>query len=294
MKVLLFGSSGFLGKSICKLFKEKQVEFYTVSRNETSNYSIDISDYNRFDILPNNFFDVVINCAVTLPGKNFLDNDYLDQIYKTNILGSQNICKWINTQAKISKIINCSTLVVVGKPWIINLNEEANTYPTGNHVLYSSSKLTQELIFQTFGVIKKIPVAQLRFSTLYGFSMNWNGIICSMIDQTKTNKQINLTNASKVAADFLHISDAAKIVLATLQSNISGIINAARGKETTLLELANTIVHNLIDQTISIKNIEDENFIIENAIIDVTKLKSIIEITDFIKLNEGIIEMLQP
>lgn len=293
MKVLLFGSNGFLGKSICKLFKEKQVEFYTVSRNNTANYSIDISDYKRFDILPNDFFDVIINCATTLPGGNYLDNDYLDKIYKTNILGSQNICKWINTQTKIVKIINCSTLVVVGKPWGSNLKEDAKTYPTGNHVLYCSSKLTQELIFQTLGDFKKIPTTQLRFSTLYGPTMSWNGIICNMIDQAKTSKQINLTNASKVAADFLHITDAAKIIFATLQSDSSGIINAATGKESTLLLLAETITQNLNNQTTTIKNIDNDNFFIENAVIDVTKLKKIIDITRFISLKEGIIEMLQ-
>jgi UDP-glucose 4-epimerase len=288
MKVLIFGSNGFLGSSLCNLLEKNEVEFYTISRSDQkSNYNLDISDFNQFSQLPLNFFDAIINCATILPGGNFLDNEYLDKIFKTNILGSQNICKWINAQQSVKKIINCSTLVVVNKPWPLQMSEDEVTYPTGNHVLYSSSKLTQELIFKTFADSMNISLCQIRFSALYGEKMNWGGVICDIIDQARKNKKIVLKNASKVTADFLYVDDAAKIIFSALQNNLEGVINGASGKETSILELA-TIIKNSLNKNIEIENIEDQDFKENRSQINVNKLLTVIQTNTFLDLEDGI------
>ncbi len=293
MKILIFGGNGFLGSEIALLLQSKKIEYYTVSRSKsTCNFKIDISNFDDFKKLPNNFFDVVINCATMLPGGHYLDNAYLDKIYSTNILGSQNICKWIDNQKSVKKIVNCSTLVVANKPWNLNINEETNTYPTGNHVLYSGSKLMQELIFATFAKYKKLDLVQLRFSTLYGKLMPWNGIICDFIDQAKNNNAIQLSNGSQVSADFLNVIDAAKITIASIESDIEGIVNAASGKETSLLELANFITE-IINKNIEINNSESDNFIDNRSVININKLATIINTNDFIDIKNGIKQILQ-
>ncbi|MCW3170805.1 NAD(P)-dependent oxidoreductase [Chryseobacterium sp. 09-1422] len=292
MKVLIFGGNGFLGTSLCNLLEKKEVEFYTVSRSDPkSSYNLDISDINQFAQLPLNFFDAVVNCATILPGGNFLDNEYLEKIFKTNILGTQNICKWINTQDSMKKIINCSTLVVVDKPWPLNLSEENATYPTGNHVLYSSSKLTQELLFNTFAQSKNISLSQIRFSALYGESMSWSGVICNIIDQARKNKKISLKNASKVTADFLHVDDASAIIFSALNNNLEGIINGASAKETSILDLAN-IIKDCIDENIEIENHEDPDFVENRSQIDVSKLEKIIKTATFMDLKYGVKKMI--
>lgn len=293
MKILIFGGNGFLGNEICRLLKLQSSDFCTVSRNNSStDYRIDISNFKDFAILPDHIFDIIINCATVLPGGNYLDSIYLDKIYKTNILGSQNICKWINNQNSVKKIINCSTMVVAQKPWAIDINETVNTYPSGNHVLYCSSKVTQELIFDTFANDKKIDLIQLRFSAIYGKNMVWSGIICNFIDQAKNNKSINLKNGIKVSADFLNVTDAAKIVLASIKSDVVGIVNAASGVETYLLDLALNINQNLLEN-IEIINSNENNFVANRSKINISKLKKIINVTDFIDLQTGINELLQ-
>lgn len=290
MNVLVFGGNGFLGLEIEKELKNTNHFFFSASRNTLNKYQINISNYKEFSILPNDFFDIVINCATVLPGGNILDNDYLNKIYNTNILGTQNICKWITTQKSVKKIINCSTLVVINKPWTYNLTEDAPTYPVGNHVLYSASKLTQELIFKTFATSKKITLSQIRFSAIYGETMAWNGIICNLIDQAKENKKIVLKNASKVTADFLHVKDAAKIILATIESDFDGILNGASGHEVSILELANIIAGNFIE-TVEIETNEEENFQENRASICIDKLRRIIDTSLFINLSDGIKKM---
>lgn len=293
MRVLIFGGNGFLGTSLSTILKKQEVEFYTISRSDPkSDYHIDICNIEQFSQIPLNFFDTVVNCATILPGGNFLDNEYLEEIFKTNILGSQNICKWVNSQNSIKKIINCSTLVVINKPWPLQLSENEATYPTGNHVLYSSSKLTQELLFKTFADSKKISLAQIRFSALYGEKMKWSGIICDIIDQARINRRISLKNASKVTADFLYVDDAANIIFHAIHNNVEGIINGASGKETSILELANIIKEQFADE-IEIENHEDPDFIENRSLIDIDKLKGIMQTNTFLDLTNGIKKIIE-
>lgn len=293
MKVLIFGGNGFLGNSLTSILRKEGMECFSISRSdEKSNYNLDISNYEEFSKLPHDYFDAVVNCATVLPGGNYLDNEYLDKIYKTNILGTQNICKWIETQPSIKKIINCSTLVVVAKPWPLNLSEDAATYPSGNHVLYCSSKLMQELLFKTFAASKNISLSQIRFSALYGETMNWSGLICNLIDQARKYKKISLKNASKVSADFLHVDDASKIIAATLNKSLEGIINGASGKETSILKLAE-IIAGQFDEAVEIENNEDDNFSEDRAVVSVGRLKQIIDTDKFLDLQIGIQKMMK-
>lgn len=294
MKVLLFGANGFLGKALKATFEQNNVECYTVSRSvENADYKVDISNFADFSNLPTDCFNVVVNCATVLPGGDYLDSDYLEKIYKTNVLGSQNICKWMNNQSSITKIINCSTLVVVQKPWRVSLSEEdTNTYPHGRHVLYCSSKLTQELLFKTFADANSIPLTQIRFSTLYGETMGWTGLLCNLIDQSKKTNSITIANGSSVSADYLHVNDAARIIDAAVKSDVEGIVNGASGVETTILQLAEIIAKNST-ALVSISNSETDGRASDRASISIGKLKKMIDVNTFTHLKEGVKKMMQ-
>ena len=273
MRVLLIGGNGLLGKALSRELKLNNIEFSTASRSEDNDFKIDISKFSSFDVLPNSVFDVVINCASVLPGGNYLDNDYLNSIHNVNILGTQNICKWIDTQKSIKKIVNCSSLAVVNKPWPIDLNEEATTYPLGSHVLYCSSKLTQELIFETFASNNNIDLSQIRFSALYGEEMIKSGVIWSFINQALGSGIISIENGSKVSSDFLNVSDASKILLEVIKGDIYGIINGASGEETSLIKLAEAIKLN-IGESIKITNIDNPSFKTNRSVVNISKLKT--------------------
>ena len=122
--------------------------------------------------------------------------------------------------------------------------------------------------------------------------MNWNGLICNLIDQSKKNKKIILTNGSKVSADFLHVDDASKIILATIKNDVSDVINGASGTETTVLKLAE-IIKQLSAENIEIQNIETDNFKEDRAVVNVDKLSKIIDVNGFVNLNHGINEMMK-
>jgi UDP-glucose 4-epimerase len=288
MNVLVFGGNGFLGMELEEEFKNNNYNFFSASRNTHSGYKLDISNFEEFANLPLDFFDVVINCASILPGESMLDNDYLNKVYSTNILGTQNICKWIASQKSIKRIINCSTLVVVNKPWDYYLTEEATTYPTGEHVIYCSSKLMQELIVDTFAKKYNIDFLNVRFSSIYGKEMPKNGIIWTLYQQCINNNFIKITNGNKVSFDFINVKDAARILVAAIEvENTNRILNAASGVETSLLELASIVKKN-ISESIEIENKDHDDFTFNLSKINVTKLNQMINSGSFLSLDEGI------
>lgn len=292
MNILVFGGNGFLGKEIEKQLRNSDLVFFSASRNAGSGYIIDISNFDSFTVLPMNFFDIVINCATILPGGNYLDNDYLERIYQTNILGTQNICKWIATQKSIKKIINCSSLAVVNKPWDVDLNEKALTYPKGDHVLYCSSKLMQELIIDTFAAKHNLAFYNVRFSAIYGEDMPKNGIIWTLHQQIVKNNIIKIHNGNIVSFDFINVIDAANILISIIDSNVeNGIINAASGVETTLYELS-TILRNATAKSVVIENVDHENVHPNRAVINISKLQPFINTEEFISLEKGINQIL--
>lgn len=288
MNILVFGGNGFLGLEIQKEMINSNHTFFSASRNAVSGYKVDISNFDDFNSLPNDFFDVVINCATILPGGNLLDNNYLNKIYSTNILGTQNVCKWITTQKTIKKIINCSTLVVVNKPWDYNLTEDAATYPKGDHVLYCSSKLMQELIVDTVATKNNINFVNVRFSAIYGESMPKSGIVWALYQQAQNNNLIKVSNANKVSFDFINVTDAARILVASIDSEKSeGILNAASGVETSLFELA-SIVKKHTSELVVIENEDQADFDSNRSKINVDKLNQIISTSSFVSMDEGV------
>lgn len=294
MKVLIFGGNGLLGTELCKLFSEKGIAFDSVSRTGVNcKFHFDISHKKSFDTLIVNHYDYVINCASVLPGGNFLDAAYLEKIYQSNLLGTQNICAWLENQNSVKKLINCSTLVVNNKPWPVPLKETYCSMPIGRNVLYTASKLMQEAIFETFSQIYKFPLVQLRFSALYGPKMKWEGILCNFIESAKKHNKIEITNGSKVFADFLHVEDAARIVYSVLSpQEATGIINAASGKETSLVELANAVDAVLPTETV-ILNKDIEDFPMLRASVSVENLSQFINPDTFKKLSLGLKEMIE-
>jgi len=288
MIVLVFGGRGFLGMEVVKVLKEAKYSVFSASRNAKNDFRVDVSNYADFSKLPKDFFDVVINCATTLPGEDMFDNDYLNRIYQSNILGTQNICKWISYQSTVKKIINCSTLAVVNKPWDLMLTEKTEAYPSGEHVLYSSSKLMQELIVKTTGEKLNIDFVNIRFSAIYGKGMPKSGIVWALYQQGNNNDVIRIINGNKVSFDFIHVSDAARILLALTKSGpINGILNAASGVEITLLKLSN-IVRNNISKSIIIENDDSEDMPLNRSKIDIQKLNCILSTDSFLTLDEGL------
>lgn len=279
MKYFITGASGFLGSTLVTYLQQGGEEVYYSKRSvgdkdSAKAFALDITDPSQFlniGLQP----DVVINCASALPdaAQAFNNPAYLEQLFRTNVIGGANIMNWAVTE-KIPRVINCSTLVVVGKPWPVPLKEDDNTYPKGAHVGYSASKLSQELVMSSIAEAKGVELLHLRISALYGPGMKAGGILHKLIGQAKAKENIRLTNGNRVSFDFLHVDDAVKVIhhLARKEQWQDPIINLASGEEITLLALAKLICLQTGCPEEVITNVDEHDFS-SRAKVDITLLK---------------------
>lgn len=242
MKFLIFGSTGFIGKHLSQFLKIQGHEVFCISKSGNNNsMAVDVSDEKAFfeiNFLP----DIIVNCASRIPksGKTSKDPRFLKELFLTNVIGATNISNWA-VQKGIAKIINCSTLVVVKKPWPKLLTEDYSNVPDGPHVGYCMSKLSQEQVMNEIIKGSNTKLLHVRLSSVYGIGMIEEGIIFNLLKKLKENAEIKITT-SENTLDFINIVDVCKSINALGISDFeNGIINLTNGKPISLRRLVGTL-----------------------------------------------------
>lgn len=297
MKFIVFGGTGFVGRHLVSYLKARDCEVLSISRSGGANsLALDITketDFAKINFLP----DVVVNCASRVPakGKTSKDPGFLEELFMTNVIGAVNIANWA-VRKNVPKIINCSTLVVVKKPWPNPLSEEYTALPEGYHVGYSMSKLSQEQIMNECIKGSETNLMHLRLSAVYGIGMVPEGIICYMLEKMKDNKVIELTDAKKNTLDLIHVEDVCRAIHEVSVSEFGfehEVINLARGEAVSLYGLAE-VLKKLSGSGSEIKDEETEKSASPSKI-DVSKLKERIGTAykKFIPLEVGLLPIVE-
>lgn len=293
MKFIVFGGTGFVGSKLVRHIRGQGGEVLAVSRSgDDDSLSLDITEQSQFskiDFEP----DVIINCASRIPakGKKSTDPDFLKELFLTNVTGAANIANWA-VKNGIPKLINCSTLVVVKKPWPEPLTEEFFALPEGFHVGYAMSKLSQEQIMHQCVSESDTKLVHVRLSAVYGPGMPAEGIIFSILENLVQDKDVNLTDAKINSLDLIHVEDVNRALYALgVNAYDEKVINLASGKEVSVYGLAETLKK--ITGSNSVINNSDTGNLPSRAVIDIEKLKKNIGsvYNDFVPLEEGLKEI---
>jgi nucleoside-diphosphate-sugar epimerase len=165
--ILVTGATGFIGRHlISRLIGLDKYSIVAISRfskraNKTKKkiklIKADITKEKNLEKLTKIPIDVIIHCAASVEGKKKKNLD------KTNILGTENICK-LGVELGVEKFIYLSSVAVVSGNKELPLTEELPHSATN---LYGQSKLEAEkkvLIYRRKG----LPVIILRPPMVYG------------------------------------------------------------------------------------------------------------------------------
>lgn len=158
-KILLTGSSGFLGSYIFNFLKNQNYELITVGRSSTSDITIDLS----INKLPNIEVDYVIHVA----GKAHVipkTEEEKKEFFKVNSIGTNNLLYGLNT-TKLQSIIFISTVAVYGKEEGELIDEK---FPLLGNTPYAQSKIKAEQSIIDFGVTNNIKTVVLRLPLVTG------------------------------------------------------------------------------------------------------------------------------
>ena len=174
IKILLTGSSGFLGKYILNFLENENYEVIKVGRSLTSDINIDLS-LNKLSKIDVDYVIHAAGKAHVVPKSKEDKKDF----FRVNYIGTNNLLSGLDT-SKLKSIIFISTVAVYGKEVGELIDEKC---PLLGKTPYAKSKILAEQSIIDFGITNNIKTVVLRLPLVTG--KNPLGNLSSMIKAVK-------------------------------------------------------------------------------------------------------------
>ena len=240
-KILITGSTGFIGSNIVSLLLKKNVYIYDILRNKNKKNKkiIELNKnknylpifYKKFDELEKKLkkvkIDTVINCATYYTSKNDIKN--IENLIRTNIIFCSIILEILKN--KIKKFINFGSMM---------------EYSQGNYFspknFYAITKHSFQKIEEFYKLnYKNIKFYDLKLYETYGDNDERNKIIPTIIKNYKRNKDIKIVSKN-LKMNFVHIESLMKVIHMIIFNKIKeGEYSVKYSKFTKIQELIKSL-----------------------------------------------------
>lgn len=242
MKILVTGSSGFVGSAICSELKQRGYDLLELSnQREDRNIplspnegKVDISNRKSLEILSEsvNACDAIVHAAATL------DKDlYETAVPLVNCLGTQNIL-WLADHWKCKRFLFISGVSVIGKPI---QNPITENHPVESDSAYLASKFFGEQIVRLAGA-QGMASTTFRVSAPVGINMHKNRFLPTIIQRALSDETIKLSGKGTRLQNYVDVRDVARAVALCIESNVSGLFNIGGSESISNYDLASRCV----------------------------------------------------
>src|SRR3989304_8852678 len=233
MKLLIFGSEGFVGQNLIQGLSEKH-EIYTADQVEKhSNQNYTQCDITNLDSVENtiNDVDVVIHLAAHSLISS-LDGSITNG--RVNIIGLLNLLE-VCRKKSVPKVIFTSASSLIGEPLHYQVKED---HPAKPKTAYGITKLTSEHYLRLYHELYNINYIVFRFFNIYG-PYQKNGLIPSIYSRIKKGDPITIFGKGDQIRDYVYIEDVIPFFEKTSSNNIAdnNVYNMGTGKGTSILEI---------------------------------------------------------
>ena len=246
MKVLITGSSGFIGKSFVDYIKVYESNIVEINRERGFDLSLQgwTKKINEDDV------DVVIHLAQS---NNFREAEtYANEIFATNVSATQEILEW-SIQNNVKRFIYTSTFNVY--------NELDHTMKSENSLLqpntyYALTKYLSESLIKHYS--EKLETIILRLNTVYGRGQK-KSLIPNIINRISEGQEVYLAKGKGLILAPLYVSDLCKILHQFLNSRdvfSNSVFNVSSNENVSLFEIVNHL-GTILDRTPRVKFTND-------------------------------------
>ncbi len=250
MKILVFGSKGFIGQHLKKFLLSKNHDVWgadvVVDYVHRENYFlVDASNADFHAIFSAVTFDVCINCSGAASVSDSLQHPLRD--YNLNTGNVFKLLDAIRINQPACKFINLSSAAVYGNPSALPVTEHSIPAPVSP---YGIHKLISETICTEFFRYFKVPTCSLRIFSAYGEGLK-KQLFWDLYQKAKSGGPVALFGTGKETRDFIYILDLIEAIYAVVQrGNFEGeAINIANGQEISIENCVNKFF-GLFDQPI--------------------------------------------
>ena len=296
MKILLSGSSGFIGKNLLKYIAQNiSYNILVAGRNlekiENKNIKQVELDLNKiednFDKIKEFNPDIFLHLAWEgIP-------DYSEELSKKNYLNTIKIINMIISET------TCKKIVSTGSCWEYNDGSYVGECKEDQLISLNKpfSKYKNKIFTEIYNICekKKILFNWLRLFYVYGPGQGKNSIIPSLIDVFKNNKKININFPSN-KNDFIFIDDVVSIIEKFILNNYSsGIYNVGTGKSTSISTILKIIDNSINGNDMISKKYLNEIYVKksnQNFYASTKKLKMSLDNINFTQIDSGIKKMI--
>jgi len=144
----------------------------------------------------------------------------------------------------VRKVAFASSAAVYGDTSTLPVSEDVPTRPVSP---YGIHKLASEHALDYYAAVHGVPVTALRFFNVYGPrqdpSSPYSGVISIFADRARTGRPLTIFGDGKQTRDFVYVGDVVRALEVALGDGHSQTIaNVGTGRETTVLDLAKTVI----------------------------------------------------
>lgn len=225
-KIVITGSTGFLGTSLVKRLKKENISFLFFDRKK-----------HNF-LKPETFTDLIKDADVIFHLAAAVDQT--KEGFDFNITSTKNLLNLTSQVAPNCRIIFASSFAVYKQPEKgQTIDEKFNLEPRNS---YGLSKLKCEQLLNSNNRVASI---SLRFSNIYGPSSkpNNHSVIANFINQIKSGQVVNILGDGTQERDFLYIDDAveALILAAQVKEIKKRALNICSMEQVSIIQLISMI-----------------------------------------------------
>ena len=256
--IAVTGAAGMLGRHIIAALEFSGFDTISISRLTATDRSWRQWDLNqwqtekKFDEVFKSV-DAIVHAGAAVPNR---EKPYSEQeLFDVNVRATLNLADW--ARKRKVPLVYISGAIVYKKTDAESILEDSALGWSGLGGFYGMTKLLAEnqLIQEKNSGLE---LAIIRTSSIYGYGLSSDKLICSFLEKAHTGSTIELMEPIKDSVDFIHAADVSVAVVNILKNKSWSIFNISSGQFTSIHKLAELAVSIVKNGDISVQQSNQE------------------------------------
>ncbi len=296
MRILVTGGAGFIGSHIAQAYCDAGHEV-AILDNLSSGHRENIpaaATLLHHDVRSNEAAEavrdyapeVINHHAAQMNVRVSVDDPSFDA--DVNILGLLNILEPARKAGLRRVLFASSGGTVYGEPETLPAPETAPTHPV---CPYGISKLTSEHYLYYYRRIFGLDYVALRYANVYGPRQDPHGeagVIAIFCQNLLADKDVSIFGDGLQTRDYVFVQDVVRANLAALDSEFTGAVNIATGRETNVVELYERVKEHVGGKGTA-QHVAAKDGEVRRNVLDVSKAQEVLGWAPRTELADGLV-----